>query len=166
MVTPGGTDPTLVREAVQRVPLFQELTAPELDLIVALGHLVEYPKGMALFREGDKGEALYVLIEGAIRAVKESSGTGGTGEEIIAFFERGGCFGEMALVDEFPRSATAIAHEDSVVLFLERDHVLDLFREDPVVARKILWAFCRSLSLRLREASDRIVALSSITRSP
>jgi CRP-like cAMP-binding protein len=70
----------------------------------------------------------------------------------------------MALVDDFPRSATAIAHEDCSVLFLGREAVIDLFQEHPVVGRKILWAFCRSLSLRLREASDRIVALTSVSR--
>ena len=161
MVTPTEPDPTIVREVLRRVALFQDLTLPELDLIVALGHVVDYPKDMVLFKEGDKGEALYVVIEGAIRIVK---GSPGAGEGIIAFFEHGGCFGEMALVDEFPRSATAIAHEDCVILFLERDHILDLFQENPLVARKILWAFCRSLSLRLREASDRIVTLSSATR--
>jgi hypothetical protein len=50
------------------------------------------------------------------------------------------------------------------VLFIGREAVIDLFQEQPVVGRKILWAFCRSLSLRLREASDRIVALSSVPR--
>jgi len=82
----------------------------------------------------------------------------------MAFVESGGCFGEMALVDDFPRSATAIAQDDSTVLFLGRDALLDLFREEPVVGRKILAAFCRSLSLRLRHANDRIVALSSLQR--
>ena len=51
-----------------------------------------------------------------------------------------------------------------MVLFVEREAILDLFQANPVIARKILWAFCRSPSLGLREASDRIVALSSFTR--
>jgi len=68
-VTPTEPDPTIVREVLRRVPLFQDLTPPELDLIVALGHVVDYPKDMVLFKEGDKGEALYVVIKGAIRIV-------------------------------------------------------------------------------------------------
>jgi CRP-like cAMP-binding protein len=68
-------------------------------------------------------------------------------------------------VDDFPRSATAITQDDCTILFLGRDALLDLFRETPVVGRKILAAFCRNLSLRLRQASDRIVALSSLTRN-
>jgi CRP/FNR family cyclic AMP-dependent transcriptional regulator len=161
MVTTPNPDPTTVRDILRAVPFFQELAPSELDLIVSLGHVVAYPKDMVLFREGDKGEALYVVIEGAVRIVKS---TPDAADGAMAFLERGGCFGEMALVDDFPRSATAIAQEDSVVLFLEREAVLDLFREAPAVGWKILWAFCRNLSLRLREASDRIVALSSLTR--
>lgn len=70
----------------------------------------------------------------------------------------------MALIDEFPRSASAVAHQDSRVLFIEKQSFLDLLQADPVLGRKILWAFCRSLSHRLRETSDRIVALFAIAR--
>ncbi len=161
MVIMPDPDPAAVRAVLAAVPFFKELTPTELDLIVALGRVVAYPKNMVLFREGDKGEAIYVLVEGAVRIVKNAPGAeSGT----MAFVEPGGCFGEMALADDFPRSATAITQEDSVALFLERDAVLDLFRESPVVGCKILWAFCRSLSLHLREASDRIVTLSSPSR--
>jgi len=162
MVTTPNPELAIVRDILRRVPFFQELTQPELDLIVALGQVVAYPKDMVLFKEGERGEALYVVIRGAIRIVKSIPASW---DGTMAFIEQGGCFGEMALVDEFPRSATAIAQEDSVVLFLERDAVLDLFREQPIVGQKILWSFCRSLSLRLRAASDRIVALSSVSRS-
>ena len=161
MVTTPDPDLTMVRDILRAVPFFRELTQPELDLLVALGRVVAYPKNMVVFKEGDKGEALYVVIEGAVRIVKHApEAWDGT----MAFIESGGCFGEMALVDDFPRSATAITQEDCTVLFLGREAVLDLFREEPVIGRKILSAFCRSLSLRLRQASDRIVALSSLQR--
>jgi len=162
MVMTPNPSLTLVRDILRMVPFFQELAQPELDLIVALGHVIAYPKDMVLFKEGDKGEALYVVIEGAVRIVKSAPESW---DGTMAFIEKGGCFGEMALVDHLPRSATAIAHEDCMLLFLEREALLDLFREVPVVGRKILWAFAQSLSLRLREASDRIVALSSLTRA-
>ncbi|OGB95150.1 MAG: hypothetical protein A2Z31_00545 [candidate division NC10 bacterium RBG_16_65_8] len=152
----------VVRDILRMVPFFQELAQPELDLIVALGHVVGYPKDMVLFKEGDTGEAFYVVVEGVVRIAKSAPESW---DGTIAFIEKGGCFGEMALVDDLPRSATAIAHEDCMLLFLEREAVLDLFREVPVVGRKVLWALCRSLSLRLREASDRIIALSALARA-
>ena len=161
MVTTPNPDPTTVRDILRVVPLFRELTPPELDLLVALGRVVAYPKNAVVFREGDKGEALYVVVEGAVRIVKQApEAWDGT----MAFVESGGCFGEMALVDGFPRSATAVAQDDCTVLFLGRDALLDLFREAPVLGRKILAAFCRSLSLRLRDANDHIVTLSSLQR--
>lgn len=143
------------------VPFFRELTPEELDRIIALGRLVTYPKDALLFTEGDPGEALYIVVDGSVRISKVVPGAK---EEAMAFMERGGCFGEMALFDEFPRSATAIAHEECRVLFIEKEAFLELLRSDPVIARKTLWAFCRTLSVRLRETTDRIVALFAIAR--
>lgn len=82
----------------------------------------------------------------------------------MAFIERGGCFDEMALFDDFPRSATAIAHQECQVLFIEKPAFLDPLRDDLIIGRKILWAFCRALSVRLRETTHRIVAVFALTR--
>lgn len=161
MVTTPDADLAMVRDVLRAVPFFRELTQAELDLLVALGRVVAYPKDMVVFQEGDKGEALYVVIRGTVRIVRQApEAWDGT----MAYVEAGGCFGEMALADDFPRSATAITQDDCTILFLGRDALLDVFHEEPVVGRKILAAFCRSLSLRLRQASDRIVALSSLQR--
>lgn len=156
-----NAESSAIRDLLKGVPIFRDLTTDELDRIIALGRIVTYPKDMILFKEGDQGEALYVVLEGSI-CVSKAAPTGK--ENPMAFMERGSCFGEMALVDDFPRSATAVASLESRVLFLDKLAFLDLLEVDGGIARKILWAFCRSLSFRLREASDRIVALSSFTR--
>ncbi len=150
-----------VRDVLRSLPFFQELTPEELERVVALGRVVTYPKEMILFREGDKGEALYVVLDGSVRV---SKAVPGSRDEAMAFMERGSFFGEMALVDEFPRSATAVANQDCKVLFLDKQPFIQMIQEDPVIGCKILWAFCRTLSLRLRETTDRIVALSAIAR--
>lgn len=155
-----AADTTAVRDALRSVPFFAHLTEDELARVIALGKLVAYPKAMVLFREGDAGEAFYIVVEGSIRISKQVPGMG---EEAMYFVERGNWFGEMALFDEFPRSATAIAHQAAEVLFLERSSLLGLFDADPLIARKILWTFCRTLSLRLRETNDRITALFTIS---
>jgi CRP-like cAMP-binding protein len=157
------TDPGEVslREILGGVPFFRELTPGELDRIIGLGRLVSYPKNAVLFKEGDPGEALYIVVDGSVRIGKVVPGAK---EEAMAFMERGSCFGEMALFDEFPRSATAVAHLECRVLFLEKLQFLDLLHSDSVIASKILWAFCRILSIRLRETTDRIVAFLALAR--
>ncbi len=161
MVMQPNPDPAAVRDILRNLPFFQELTSAELERVVALGSVVLYPKDMILFREGDKGEALYVVLDGSVRV---SKAVPGSRDEAMAFMERGSFFGEMALVDEFPRSATAMACQECTILFIDKQAFIRMIQEDPVIARKILWAFCRTLSLRLRETTDRIVALSAITR--
>ena len=150
-----------LHEVLGAVSFFRELASEELDQIIALGRLVTYPKGSLLFKEGDPGEALYIVVDGSVRIGKVVPGAK---EEAMAFIERGGCFGEMALFDEFPRSATAIAHEECRVLFIDKRSFVDLLHGDPVIGRKILWAFCRTLSVRLRETTDSIVALFALIR--
>ncbi len=140
------------------MPLFTDLTTPELELFVALGRVVSCPKGATFFSEADKGGGLYVVISGSVRITK--AGAAGHADT-VGVLGKGACFGEMALIDDLPRSATAPAEDECLVLELDRNDAIDLFQENPYIARKVLWAFCRSLSLCLREAGDRIVFLSS-----
>ncbi len=157
MVSTPNPELMAVREILRGVPLFTDLTASELELFVALGRVVACPARTTFFAEGDKGGALYVIISGSVRIMKS-----GPAEhtDTVGVFGKGACFGEMALIDDLPRSATAMSEEDCLVLELDRNDALDLFHENPYIARKVLWALCRSLSLRLREAGDRIASLS------
>ena len=152
---------TDLRLLLSKVSFLQELTPDELDRVLAIARVVRYTKDAVLFKEGDPGAALYIVVDGSVRVSKVVPGAK---DEAVAFMERGGCFGEMALIDEFPRSADAIAQTDCRVLFFDKDVLLDLLQEDPVIARKILWAFCRTLSMRLRETTDRIVSLFTLAR--
>jgi len=152
---------TDLRLLLSKVSFLRELTPDELDRVLAIARVVRYGKDAVLFKEGDPGAALYIVVDGSVRVSKVVPGAK---DEAVAFMERGGCFGEMALIDEFPRSADAIAQTDCRVLFFDKDVLLDLLQEDPVIARKILWAFCRTLSMRLRETTDRIVSLFTLAR--
>ena len=151
----------VLRNILSAVPFFLELVPEELDRVIAHSQLVTYPKDAVFFREGDPGEALYIVVDGSVRISKNVPGAR---QESMAFIERGGCFGEMALLDEFPRSATATAHQECRVLFMDKRAFLELLDDDTVIGRKILWSFSRTLSVRLRETTDRIVALFAIVR--
>lgn len=144
-----------------QVPLFEGLSPEHLAKIAALATTRRYRHGEVLFEEGTPGDAFYVLLEGNVRISKRIRGVG---EEALAILDPGSCFGEMALIDSFPRSADARAHSDCVVGVVRKEDLEQLLHHDRDLAYDLLWRFVRTLSARLRETNDKIkvfFALSS-----
>ena len=164
--TRGETTPTTTSEELhaelerqlRKVTLFEGLLPVHLRRIASLVHEVRLQKGQAIFRHGDEGDGLYLIVEGAIRISRHVSGIG---EEALAVLAPGMYFGEMSIVDDdSPRSADAIAHESSRLLMLPKDDLRDLMFVDRELAYELLWRFVRTLSLRLRESNDRLLMLT------
>ncbi len=151
-----------IASALERVGLFQGFERAEIERIVARGCLIEFPGGAILFREGDPGEGLYLVVDGSVRIIKTVVNVG---EEAMAVAEAGDFFGEMALIDDMPRSATAEAREASRLFLLKKADFLDITYSDPALGCKVLWALCRSFSRRLRETTERINALFAVSRA-
>ncbi|HEV8663689.1 MAG TPA: cyclic nucleotide-binding domain-containing protein [Candidatus Methylomirabilis sp.] len=145
---------------LRQIPLFKECREADLGRLAAICEEEVHPEGRVIFREGETGDALYAVLEGTVRISKLIPRVG---EEAMAFLEEGGHFGEMALLDEAPRSATAIAHTDCRLLIIRKTVFLDLLK-DEALARQLLLVFCRTLSYRLRETTDRIVTLFAFAR--
>jgi CRP-like cAMP-binding protein len=142
-------------------PLFDTLRPEQLRKVALLAQERPFPAGAFVFREGDPGNAMYVVLSGKVRISKTVEGVG---EEALAILEPGAFFGEMALLDEAPRSADARAHATCILAELRREELEQLLFVDRDLAHDILWAFCRTLSARLRETNDKIkvfFALSS-----
>jgi CRP-like cAMP-binding protein len=104
--------------------------------------------GERLFEEGEPGGSMYVLQSGRIRLVRRL----GQAEVVIALFGPGEVFGEMAVLEGLPRTATAVAAEESVVVEVTKPLFEQMVRENGEVALRIL----RKLSARLREADRQI----------
>lgn len=150
-------DPSLLAQ----LSLFEGLSADDLTRIASLARARQFRRAEVIFREGEPGDALYVLLAGSVRISKRIAGVG---EEALAILEPGSCFGEMALIDSFPRSADAIAHTDCTVGVIRKDHLETLLDADRDLAHRLLSRFVRILSARLRETNDKIkvfFALSS-----
>ncbi|MGH7362725.1 MAG: cyclic nucleotide-binding domain-containing protein [Candidatus Methylomirabilales bacterium] len=145
---------------LRQIPLFKECREADLDRVAAICEEEVHREGAVVFREGEAGDALYAVLEGAVRISKLIPKVG---EEAMAFLEKGGHFGEMALLDEAPRSATAIAHTDCRLLVIRKAAFFELLK-DEALARQLLLVFCRTLSYRLRETTDRIVTLFAFAR--
>ncbi len=142
------------------IPLFKEVRDADLTRLAAICEEEAHREGATIFREGEVGDALYAVLGGTVRISKLIPKGG---EEAMAFLEEGGHFGEMALLDEAPRSATAIAHTDCRLLVIRKSAFLDLLK-DEALGSQLLLVFCRTLSYRLRETTDRIVTLFAFTR--
>ena len=144
-------------EPLQRAALFEGLKPAALELLVAIAAEEQHAKGDFLFHQGDCGERLYLILEGRVRI---SRNVGGMGEEALAILGPGEVFGEMALLDESPRSADAIVHESCRLLAIPKDAFDDLLFSRKELAYEVLWGFVRLLSTRLRETNDKLTFLS------
>ena len=144
-------------EQIAKVHLFGGLRAEALSLVAAVAVEETHPVGAVIFKHGDVGEKLYVIVEGRVRIVREVSGMG---EEALAIVGPGEVFGEMALLDDAVRSATARVHERARLLAIHRDAFEDLLFVHKDLAYEVLWNVVRMLTRRLRETNDRFAMLS------
>ena len=134
------------------VPMFNGLQRDELLKFAELTRERTYPKGSVILFQGDPGDSLYVLRQGRAKVVL----IGEDGREVIlGVLEPGAHFGELALIDDQPRSAHVIAMEDSQLLILRREDFRRRVEANPSVA----WALLTELSRRLRRADQKIGGL-------
>jgi CRP-like cAMP-binding protein len=140
-----------------KVDLFKErgLSAAEMKLLATFSTEERFREGSMMFREGEKGDKLYIVLDGRVRISKFIPGVG---EEALTVLDRGEFFGEMALIDDAPRSADAKAHEsDATVLSIDRATLNEILSMDPRASLQFLNLLCRMISRRLREINDKIV---------
>ncbi|TNF46717.1 cyclic nucleotide-binding domain-containing protein [bacterium] len=110
-----------------------------------------YSEGEVLFNEGDTGDCMYVIQLGKVRISKNTP----TGEVVLADLGQGEIFGEMALFDKLPRSATATALEESRILSVDRKKFFSSVSRDPTLSFKIL----QSMSERTRKINNEFTRL-------
>ena len=114
-----------------------------------------------MFRQGAPGDKLFIILQGSVRISREVPGMG---EEALAILKQGDVFGEMALLDEAPRSADAKVHEGCRLLSISRIAFEDLLFLHKDLAYEVLWNVIRTLIRRLRETNDKLTFLSTTNR--
>jgi CRP-like cAMP-binding protein len=140
-----------------KVDLFKErgLSAGEMKLLATFSSEERFSEGSMVFREGESGDKLYIVLDGRVRISKFIPGVG---EEALAVLDRGDFFGEMALIDDKPRSADAKAHDGgATVLSIDRATLNEILSMDPQASLQFLNLLCRMISRRLREINEKIV---------
>lgn len=137
---------TLLRD----IPLFDGLSRGELSAIKSILHRREYDPGEVLFHQGNPGVGMYIIREGTIEIVYEPT------DDTLAELSDGDFFGELALLNETPRSATAVARTGAVLYGLFRPDLLGLVEREPSLGVQILLRMSQVISERLIHANEQV----------
>ena len=141
-------------ELLQGMPIFGAIREDVLRSLLEQANVVAVPAGGYFFREGDDARAMFVLEAGRAAVLKGWQGR----KYKLHEFHRGDCFGEMALMDLMPRSASVKALEDCSAIELRPDHLMRLFELDLEQFALIQMNMGREVSRRLRATDERLFA--------
>jgi CRP-like cAMP-binding protein len=146
-------------QVLRSLPTFSEWSTEAINGLLLRARKVRFFAGDVLFREGEPGNSLFVVLDGRIAITLQASG------RTIELSEEGpgAILGEMALIDPGPRSASATALTSGTTLGLSAAELSTLQSEDPALASALLRAFTRTLAGRVRDADTRIAAVAEGT---
>jgi serine/threonine protein phosphatase PrpC len=135
-------------DTIRKMPIFKFLTYKELVRIMNITEVKEAAGGEPIITEGEDGEHLFIILKGKVKVHK--------GDTAIVSLVAGDHFGEMALIDKAPRSASVTAELPSKLLQVGRTEFFKILRNEPRLATKLLWSFLQVISDRLRTTSTQL----------
>jgi len=148
---------------LKKIPLFAELRKGELREIERLIHHRQYKSGEVIFWENEPGVGMYIVQKGEVGIFKDYAAPQ---QKELAHLEFGDFFGEMALLEDDCRSATAVALTDSHLLGLFHPDLFDLFERKPQLGVKLLAALAGMLARRLRRTNAELQELAKNSPRP
>ncbi len=149
-------------DVLKRIPIFQDFDPREFAKIEDILHRRSFAVGEAIVREGETGVGMYIILEGQVQILH----AGEEGQAIrLATLGPGDFFGEQALLDESPRTASAVATQACQAIGFFRPDMLELIERNPRTGLKVVMRLSQMISLRLRqtnrllkEARERVIA--------
>ena len=124
--------------------LFKDIAAEEIYNVAQVTEEERLDSGKLLFNQGDAGDSLYIIVTGQIRIH--------VGEKEVTKLDKGASFGEMALVDDEPRSASATAIDETILLKIGQENFYDVMASSTAVMRGVL----KGLTGIIRRLTDRV----------
>jgi CRP/FNR family transcriptional regulator, cyclic AMP receptor protein len=146
----SGEDDIDLYEILKVVPIFQDLNRREFRKVEAILHRRTWGADEAIVNEGDPGVGMYIIVTGEVKIAQR--GDDGSMQD-LASLGGGDFFGEQALLDESPRTASAIAVEPCKVIGFFRPDLLDLIESNPRLGLKIVMRLSQMISMRLRHTN-------------
>ncbi|MEI7905023.1 MAG: Crp/Fnr family transcriptional regulator [Candidatus Firestonebacteria bacterium] len=139
------------KDFLKKVPVFSDISLKDLNLIGKRVLERKYPKGSYLFFENEEGNTLFVIVSGLIKIfTSDKSGRIKT----LAYLKEGDFFGEMAMLDQDKRSASAVVVEDSDVMILNRSDFQHEILNRPLVALRVMKTLCARLRVADKQIED------------
>jgi CRP-like cAMP-binding protein len=138
----------LKRDVLAHTPLFSRLAERELFRVMQAFEVRQYKDDEVVIREGDKGDELFIVLEGKVRVCR--------GEQTLTHLGPGEHVGEMALIRSVPRSATVTAVGDTEIIAIRRADFFEILRTEHEIAVKMLWQFLGVLADRLDQTNNQL----------
>ncbi len=136
-------------DELRQVPLFADLSEEDLERLYEMAETVSVPAGQLVLREGDPGDSLYVVLDGELEVTKRQGGQ----EVLLSSYEQGQFFGEMALLERAPRSASVRTLRESHLLAIDQAAFQTLLSCSPSAPFNIL----RTVTSRLRSTESMLI---------
>ena len=151
-VAPGGSSRAITPGALRRIKILADLTDAQLEHLTDYMELQRVPQWSVVVRQGEPGDAMYLVVEGELRARVPV----GEQEMILSTFGPGEFFGDMSLFDHGPRSADVVANVDCTLIKISSSAFDRLTRHAPALATPFLQATAKTLSARIRADNKRL----------
>src|SRR5918997_3869574 len=136
-------------DELRQVPLLADLTEEDLERLYEMAETVSVPAGQLVLQEGDPGDSLYIVLDGELEVTKRH----GSQEVLLAVYKAGQFFGEMALLEQAPRSASVRTLRESRLLLISRTAFQTLLSCSPSAPLKIL----HTVTSRLRSTESMLI---------
>lgn len=150
---PAGPDDGLA--TLRAVPLFAELKDGQLKRLMTMLHVREYAAGEVVFRAGQTGAGMYIIQRGEVDIVMLLDD--GSEKKLVTLGDRQ-FFGELALLESVPRTATSVARKPTTLLGIFQSDLESLIERDSRLGARVIWNLARLTGARLRELSASVRA--------
>ncbi len=152
---------TAVYERIEHIlrenPFFEDFDTDEIDFFAKQMSLRSFPEKAIIVQKEEHGSFLFFVVDGEVEVRLEGPDFK---QIIVATLGRGACAGEMALIDDFPRSATVITAKPSELLLLTKNRLDSICAENPHLGLKFIKGLTKSLSMKLRQTTGQYAELA------
>ncbi|MCH7522017.1 MAG: cyclic nucleotide-binding domain-containing protein [Candidatus Marinimicrobia bacterium] len=149
--------------ALRQVPIFGDLSKKELREIERLIHQREYTAGEVVFHQSDPSLGMYIIVKGRVQIANNEDPDN---RIVYSELSDGDFFGDMALVDDATRSASALATEDTRLIAFFRTELKDILTRLPKLGNKILLNLGKVTAQRLRKTNELLLEAQKISKEP